>query len=58
MEKGANWMVEDAPWKLIAYRDWYSTRRAAGKAIPTAVEEVAIALDEATAKQMHQIFEG
>ena len=58
VEGGAGWFVSDSRWKLICYRDWYSTRRAAGKPIPTAVERVAAALDSATAKQMHAIFEG
>jgi len=58
IEGGAGWMVDDARWKLIAYRDWYSTRRAAGKGIPPSVESIAVRLDAATARQMQDIFEG
>ena len=58
IEAGAGWYVDDPEWKLIAYRDWYACRRAAGKGIPPSVEAVAAALDVATAAQMHHIFEG
>ena len=58
VESGSNWVCPDLAWKLITYRDWFACRRAAGKPNPPAVEEVAAELDAATAKQMHQIFEG
>ena len=45
-------------WKLISYRDWFSCRRAAGKAVPAVLDQVSSRLDAATSRQMHQIFEG
>ena len=39
-DETAGWMVSSIEWKLIAYRDWFSCRRAAEKKIPTAVEQV------------------
>ena len=45
----SGWCEPSLEWKLLKYRDVYACRRAAGKAIPAAVEEVAAALDAATA---------
>lgn len=58
VESSTSWDCPALEWKLITYRDWYACRRAAGKSIPQAVEDVAVELDAATARQMHQIFEG
>lgn len=58
IEKQTAWRAGAPEWRLIAYRDWQACRRAAGKSIPLAVEEIAAELDLSATKQMHSIFEG
>ncbi|KAL1507031.1 hypothetical protein AB1Y20_007893 [Prymnesium parvum] len=58
VEEHTHWMAGSEELRLLNYRDTYACLRAAGKPVPDGVQREAAALDRASARQMHAIFEG